>query len=190
MIIRQDISTLKKRNVKKQLKINATQSFTTYLPGLCNNKIKKSFFPKNMLNTQRHLPTDDDKDRAERIRKIIEALIEANGKFPVIVEGKKDADALLKLGLTGKILTLHNGRNLYDFSEDILDKFVNVIILLDWDAKGENLYRSLTENLTGLWERFSDFREIIKVLCQKDIKDIESIPTLLSRLEGQCPVGK
>jgi len=114
-----------------------------------------------MLNTQRNLPTDDDKDRAERIRKIIEALIEANEKFPVIVEGKKDADALMKLGLTGKI-----------------------IILLDWDIKGENLYRSLTKNLTGLWEGFSDFREIIKFLCQKDIKDIEGIPKLLSRLEG------
>lgn len=137
-----------------------------------------------MLNTKRTLPTDDDKDRAERIRKIIEALIEANEKFPVIVEGKKDADALIKLGLTGEIITLHNGRNLYDFSEDILDKFVKVIILLDWDVKGENLYRSLAENLTGHWEGFSAFREIMKVLCQKDIKDIEGIPKLLSRLEG------
>lgn len=137
-----------------------------------------------MFNTQRNLPTDDDKDRAERIRKIIETLIEANEKFPVIVEGKKDADALIKLGLTGKIITLHNGRNLYDFSEDIVDNFVKVIILLDWDAKGETLYRSLTENLTGLWEGFSAFRELIKVLCQKDIKDVESIPKLLSRLEG------
>ena len=137
-----------------------------------------------MINTQKNLPTDDDKDRAERIRKVIEALIEANRKFPVIVEGKKDADALIKLGLTGKILTLHNGRNLYDFSENILDNFVKVIILMDWDAKGESLNRTLSENLIGLWEGFSGFRELLKILCQKDIKDIESIPKLLSRLEG------
>jgi 5S rRNA maturation endonuclease (ribonuclease M5) len=137
-----------------------------------------------MLNTQRNLPTDDDKDRAERIRKIIEALIEANKKFPVIVEGKKDADALKKLGLTGKIITLHNGRNLYDFSENILENYEKVIVLLDWDAKGESLYRSLTENLTGRWEGFSAFRELVKVLCRKDIKDIEGLPKLLSRLEG------
>jgi len=43
--------------------------------------------------------------------------------------------------------------------------------------RGEN-FQALAEGLTGLWEEFAPLREIIKVLCQKDIKDIEGIPAL------------
>ena len=39
-------------------------------------------------------------------------------------------------------------------------------------------------HLKGHWEEFSSFRELLKVLCQKEIKDIEGIPKLLRRLEG------
>lgn len=114
----------------------------------------------------------------------MEALSEANKKVPVIVEGKKDSTALRKLGISGEIITLHRGNNLYEFCEEIAESFHKVIILLDWDEKGEALYRILTNNLKGHWEEFSGFREILKILCQKDIKDIEGIPKLLKNLGG------
>jgi 5S rRNA maturation endonuclease (ribonuclease M5) len=137
-----------------------------------------------MINTQRNVPSINDIERAERLKSVIEALYERNKNIPVIVEGKKDAAALRKLGLVGEIITLHNGKNLYDFCADIEERFHRVIILLDWDKKGDNLNKALTENLKGHWEEFSSFREIIKLLCQKDINDIEGIPKLLRRLEG------
>lgn len=56
---------------------------------------------------------------------------------------------------------------------------------MDWDEKGENLYKLVSGHLNGIWEEFSAFREIIKVLCQKDINDIEGIPGLLERLAGE-----
>ena len=65
-----------------------------------------------------------DTERAERLRKIIEALHEINQIIPVIVEGKKDASALRRLGLPGDIITLHNGKNLYDFCEDIFHRVI------------------------------------------------------------------
>jgi len=125
-----------------------------------------------------------DAERAERLREVFDALREVNNRFPVIVEGKKDALALKKLGLTGEIIVLHNGRSLYEFCEDIIEKFSKIVILLDWDTKGEKLYKSIAENLLGHWEEFSAFRAVIKILCQKDIKDVEGIPRLLLRLEG------
>ena len=143
-----------------------------------------------MLNTNKKMPSIDDLERAERLRKIFDALYEANKSFPVIVEGKKDAIALKRIGLIGEIITLHRGKSLYEFCEDIANKFTKVIILLDWDTKGENLYRSLTKNLKGHWEAFTEFREIIKILCQKYVKDIEGIPKLLLRVEGLVPIGK
>ena len=137
-----------------------------------------------MRNIQQNMPTQADLERAERLREIFSALYEVNKRFPVIVEGKKDALALKKLGLTGDIIILHSGKNFYDFCEDILERFSRVVILLDWDAKGENLYKSIGKTLLGHWEEFSAFRDIIKILCQKDIKDVEGIPKLLLRLEG------
>lgn len=137
-----------------------------------------------MNNTQKNMPSTDDMERAERLRGVFDALNEVNRRFPIIVEGKRDAVALKHIGLAGKIITLHNGKNLYDFCENITEKFAKVIILTDWDAKGDNLLKTLSKNLEGRWEEFSPFREILKILCQKDIKDIEGIPKLIMRLEG------
>jgi 5S rRNA maturation endonuclease (ribonuclease M5) len=137
-----------------------------------------------LVNRQRGIPSLNDIERAERLKLVIEGLYEINKNIPVIVEGKKDATALRRLGLVGDIITLHNGKNLYDFCADIEERFHRVIILLDWDKKGDNLNKALAENLKGHWEEFSSFREIIKLLCQKDINDIEGIPKLLRRLEG------
>ncbi len=142
-----------------------------------------------MLKTDKKMPSVDDLERAERLREVLEALYEVNKRVPVIVEGKKDALALKRLGLVGEIITLHNGKGLYEFCEDIAEKFSKVVILLDWDDKGERLYRLLSRDLSGHCEEFSVFRGIIRVLCQKDIKDIEGIPKLLERLEGVRPQG-
>ncbi len=137
-----------------------------------------------MINTQKNLPSGGDIDRAERLREIIEYLGDINERTPVIVEGKKDASALRSLGLIGDIITLHNGKNLYDFCDDIARRFHRVVLLLDWDKKGEDLNRVLCHHLKGQWEEFSSVRDILKILCQKEIRDIEGIPTLLRRLEG------
>ena len=125
----------------------------------------------------------NDFGRAERMREVLEALCETNKKIPVIVEGKKDLNALRELGLVGEIITLHRGKSLYDFCADIEEKFGRVIILLDWDEKGEILKKALSRHLKGHWEEYSRFRELLRLLCQKDIRDIEGIPKLLRKLE-------
>ena len=137
-----------------------------------------------MFNVQKKMSSPEDIERAERIHDIFAGLGEINKRFPVIVEGKKDAIALRKLGLTGEVIILHSGRNLYEFCEDIMERFSRVVILLDWDTKGEILHKTISRHLRGHWEEFSAFREVIKILCQKDIKDVEGIPKLLFRLEG------
>lgn len=134
-------------------------------------------------------PSANDFERASRLREVFETLCEVNKKTPVIVEGRNDAAALRVLGINGEIITLHRGNNLYDFCEDISERFSKVVILLDWDEKGETLNRTLNAHLMGLWEEYSGFREIIKILCQKDIKDIEGIPKLLRKLEGHETTG-
>ncbi|MCE5193842.1 MAG: hypothetical protein LLF28_00035 [Nitrospiraceae bacterium] len=133
-------------------------------------------FPKNSHLTQ-------STERAARLREVFEILFDINKNVPVIVEGKRDSAALRELGLTGEILTLHKGKSLYEFCQDISERFRKVVLLLDWDERGESLNKALCELLNGQWEEYSSFRELIKILCQKDIQDIEGIPKLLRRLE-------
>lgn len=136
------------------------------------------------MNTQGDVSTHRDIERAERLKEIIGDLCEVNKTIPVIVEGKNDVSALRRLGLVGEIITLNKGNSLYDFCADIAERFHRVIILLDWDKKGESLNKTLSMYLKGHWEEFSSFRELLRLLCQKEIKDIEGIPKLLRRLEG------
>jgi 5S rRNA maturation endonuclease (ribonuclease M5) len=135
-------------------------------------------------------PTASDTARAERLRGVLEALYEANKLVPVIVEGRRDANALKRLGLVGEIITLHSGKGIYEFYQYIDATYRNVILLLDWDSEGENLFRRLGRNLSGHWEEFAGIREALKALCQKDIKDVEGIPKLLRRLEGDEISGR
>jgi len=137
-----------------------------------------------MLNTQKNIPSSIDLERAERLREVFEILGDLNDSVPVIVEGKKDESALRELGLNGEIIKLHAGKSLYDFCDNILRKFDRVILLLDWDRRGEELSKSLSKYLKGHYEEFSSFRELLKILCQKEIYAIEGIPKLLKRLEG------
>ncbi len=129
-------------------------------------------------------PTAVDAARAERLREVLESLYEANKLVPVVVEGRNDSLALRKLGLVGEIVTFHRGKDFHEFCEYIEERFHKVILLPDWDREGERLFRRLGKNLSGHWEEFSAFREALRALCQKDIRDIEGIPKLLRRLEG------
>jgi 5S rRNA maturation endonuclease (ribonuclease M5) len=125
-----------------------------------------------------------DADRAERLKETLQQLFEANRHAPVVVEGKRDAQALRQLGFTGTITTVHAGKGLYEFCDGLAETGLPVILLMDWDSKGEQLHRTLAGHLGGLWEEFSSLRDAIKGLCQKDIQEIEGIPGLLERLTG------
>ncbi|MBZ0154669.1 MAG: toprim domain-containing protein [Alphaproteobacteria bacterium] len=129
-------------------------------------------------------PPGTDIERAERLREVFQGLYEINKRIPIIVEGRRDVLALRKIGLVGDIIALHGGKRFYEFCEDIAERFHRVILLMDWDEKGDTIHRNVAEHLKGMWEEFSAFREVIRLLCQKDIKDIEGIPVLLERLAG------
>ncbi|MCX8030289.1 MAG: hypothetical protein N3A59_01745 [Thermodesulfovibrionales bacterium] len=125
-----------------------------------------------------------DIERAERLKEHLNILYELNRDIPILVEGKKDVEALRKLGFVGEILTVYSGIGLYEFCQNILEKYEKIVLLIDWDSNGEILYKKLSQYLTGLWEEFSYLREAIKAICQKDIRDVEDIPRLYKRLVG------
>jgi 5S rRNA maturation endonuclease (ribonuclease M5) len=147
--------------------------------------------PRGIMNFRAgSVASPEDMERAGRLREVLDNLTEVNASVPIIVEGKRDVSALRKLGVDGEIITLHRGINLYEFCADISQRFQKVILLLDWDEKGTHLTDTVSSHLRGHCEEFSNFRAILRLLCQKEIRDIEGLPKLLKRLEGDENTGE
>jgi 5S rRNA maturation endonuclease (ribonuclease M5) len=134
-------------------------------------------------------PAPADLERAERLREVLFDLNEINRFAPIIVEGKRDKAALRKMGFKGNVITFNRGMGVYEFCEEIAGMYRSVVLLMDWDPEGERLMKKLSRGLKGHWEGFSSFRKVLRVLCQKDIKDIQGIPRLLERLECDETAG-
>ena len=81
----------------------------------------------------------------------------------VVVEGKRDAAALVKLGYSGKILEFHRFNGMIKFT-DSAAKYSRLILLLDGDRKG----RYLTKKIIELLER----RTKIDLLFKKKLVSI------------------
>jgi len=69
-------------------------------------------------------------------------------KSIVIVEGKRDSNALKKLGYTGKVLEFHRFGGMVNFADSVA-KYDRLIILFDRDKKG----RALTGKTIQLLQR-------------------------------------
>lgn len=84
----------------------------------------------------------------ERFRQGISLLTElSESGVPIAVEGRKDVAALRRLGLTGPIFKL--GRHSILTLADELMQYDKLLVLFDFDARGEELADQLTEQLQG-----------------------------------------
>lgn len=126
---------------------------------------------------------ENSKERFEALQELFKVLSELNRKVPIIVEGRNDVIALRTLGLQGEIIQVHGGKNLYELSEEIHERFEQVILLIDWDRKGETLMKTLGDYLSGLWEGYRTFRETLRFLCRDEALEVEEIPALMERLK-------
>jgi len=81
----------------------------------------------------------------------------------VVVEGKRDSAALVKLGYSGKILEFHRFNGMIKFA-DSAAKYRKIILLLDGDRKG----KYITKKIIGLLER----RTKIDLLFKKKLVSI------------------
>ena len=96
------------------------------------------------------------------IKKFID-LLNSEKDSIVIVEGKRDSAALVKLGYSGKILEFHRFNGIIKFA-DSAAKYRKLILLLDGDRKG----RYLTKKIIGLLEH----RTKIDLLFKKKLVSI------------------
>jgi 5S rRNA maturation endonuclease (ribonuclease M5) len=65
----------------------------------------------------------------------------------IVVEGERDLRSLRRLGITGRVAMVHQGRTLSGTAHDLVGAARRVIVLTDWDAEGGHLARRLKEFL-------------------------------------------
>ena len=98
---------------------------------------------------------------------------------PVIVEGKRDSNALKKLGYLGTILEFHKFRGVNKFVDSVA-KYEKLILLLDGDRKGRYLTAKLVEKLQHRTKIDLTFKKKLVKITKGKIRFIEQ----LSRYES------
>jgi 2,5-diamino-6-(ribosylamino)-4(3H)-pyrimidinone 5'-phosphate reductase len=127
------------------------------------------------------------KDRLEKVQEVIAKLVETTTKGkPVIVEGRKDAEALIDLGVNGTILMLKTGgKPFFDFIQQVEElNPKEVILLLDYDRRGNEGTRRLQQELERLKIKVNlRFWIELHALVGHEVQCIESLPAYLGTLQ-------
>jgi len=92
----------------------------------------------------------------------------------VVVEGKRDSAALIKLGYSGKILEFHKFNGMIKFA-DSAAKYRKLILLLDGDRKGKYLTKKIIELLEHRTKIDLLFKKKLVSITKGKIRFIEQL---------------
>ena len=92
----------------------------------------------------------------------------------VVVEGKRDAAALVKLGYSGKILEFHRFNGMIKFA-DSAAKYRKLILLLDGDRKGKYLTKKIIDLLEHRTKIDLLFKKKLVSITKGKIRFIEQL---------------
>lgn len=92
----------------------------------------------------------------------------------VLVEGKRDSEALKSIGVSGKILEFHRFRGLSKFVDSVSDDS-NLIILLDGDRKGRYLTSKIVKQLERRTRIDLSFKRKLVSITKGKIRFIEDL---------------
>ena len=121
-----------------------------------------------------------------RLTRIVEELsYRTEQGTPILIEGKKDEEALKRLGINGNIIKVSgSGLKLFEIAEKAVGSSSEVIILTDFDKKGDMLAKKLSTDIQSLGSHPDlNIRKNIMKITRRYIKDIESLPKHLKNLE-------
>jgi 2,5-diamino-6-(ribosylamino)-4(3H)-pyrimidinone 5'-phosphate reductase len=127
--------------------------------------------------------------KLENLTQTLDHLVQESARgTAIVVEGKKDLEALRELGVQGKILSAKTGgRSFLDLLSEIEEAEPReVILLFDFDRRGRECTKRLKMHLekARIKANVTFWCEFYKLLG-KDVKDIESITTYMETLKSK-----
>ena len=126
------------------------------------------------------------KEKEEKILQIITALAEKSAKGTlIIVEGKKDVEALRVLGVKGTLMSVKTGGKSFLGVVSEIEQMgtSEVILFLDFDRRGKEGTKRLKQNLerAKIKPNVKFWREL-SALVWKEIQCVESLTAYLGTL--------
>jgi len=116
--------------------------------------------------------------RLEKIRELKEFVDQINNESTkdslILVEGKRDLEALSYLGCSGNIQAYHNYKSIVDLADNFRVKYKKLILLLDLDDTGRIMTRKISHLLN---QRYIDnyYRNKIIRITRGKIRTIEEL---------------
>lgn len=129
------------------------------------------------------------KEKEEKILQVIDSLRANSSKSAIIlVEGKKDENALRALGVEGKIVTVKTGGKSFSDVFLLLEKagVSEAVLLLDFDRRGFEGTEKLKQGLERTKIKPNlEFWHALSGLVGRDVQCIESLPSYLESLKNK-----
>ncbi|MCK4474728.1 toprim domain-containing protein [Candidatus Bathyarchaeota archaeon] len=127
------------------------------------------------------------KEREQKILHILERLAQQSAKeTPILVEGRRDAETLRKLAITGKIITTKtSGKSFLDVVSEVKNCGAQeVVLLMDFDRRGKEWTKKLKQHLEKMRIKpnTSFWRNLLN-LTGHEVKDIEGLASYMKTLE-------
>ena len=127
------------------------------------------------------------KEKQEKIVRILTELSEESARgTPIVVEGKKDVEALRGLGVSGPVLTVKTGGKSFTQALHEIEQTeaLEVILLLDFDRRGREGTAHLKENLERAKIKPNlTFWRGLSALLGREIQCIESLTSYTKKLQ-------
>lgn len=126
-----------------------------------------------------------DEVRLEEILKVLGRLKELSADHVILVEGRKDREALAYFGISGDVFQIQSSGGPSAAAEYVESRGGKAVILTDWDRRGGNLAAALRDILgRDNPDIDSSVREDLSRLSRHYIKDVEALDSLVDRLSA------
>ena len=114
----------------------------------------------------------DDSEIAE-VRNFIR-LLNSKKNSIVVVEGKRDENALKRLGFSGRVCQFHSFKGLTKFV-DSMPRYRHLIVLLDSDRKGRYLTRRIISQLEHRMTIDLSFKRKLVAITKGKVSNVENL---------------
>lgn len=124
-----------------------------------------------------------DRDAYVRLLELLEELSErAENGAVILVEGRKDVEALRRVGVSGEIVAISQ-KSISEICDSFMER--DVIVLTDWDENGKRLEGNLRAILHN-----ADYyirKELIRIIGKWTTR-VEDLPKLLKFFERNIKI--
>ena len=129
----------------------------------------------------------DDCERLAGIEELIDELKDrALCGAVVLVEGRRDREALEKLGIAGEVV-MTSQQSLLNMAEGLARTKKDIIVLTDWDERGEEVARQLSLYLEADGVKADNsIRCSLRGLLKKEITEVENLYVYVENLKEVC----